>query len=143
MDNCCYNRPFDDQTRASIAVETQAKLIIQSLVKMRRLELVWSFVLIYENEMNPHTNKKHTIRSFAKNAAIRVHVSGSITNAAKKHQQNGIKELDALHIACAVSAKADYFITTDKKLLKYRTNAIRIVNPHDFLTIWTKGDNYE
>jgi hypothetical protein len=73
LDNCCYNRPFDDQTQARIAVETQAKLIIQSLVKMQKLDLIWSFALIYENELNPHINKKNTIRNFAKNAKIRVH----------------------------------------------------------------------
>ena len=33
LDNCCYNRPFDDQTYLKISLEAQAKLQIQSDIK--------------------------------------------------------------------------------------------------------------
>lgn len=26
LDNCCFNRPYDDQTQAKVLFETQAKL---------------------------------------------------------------------------------------------------------------------
>jgi hypothetical protein len=29
LDNCAYNRPFDDQTQVKIALETEAKRYIQ------------------------------------------------------------------------------------------------------------------
>lgn len=29
LDNCCYNRPYDDQSQLRISLETQAKLYIQ------------------------------------------------------------------------------------------------------------------
>jgi len=45
----------------------------------------------------------------------------------------GIKEKDALHLACAIFAKSDYFITTDKKLLNKNVGEINIINPIDFL----------
>ena len=48
FDNCSYNRPFDDQSRDIVRLEADAKLYIQELVKDRKLELVWSFVLDYE-----------------------------------------------------------------------------------------------
>lgn len=32
MDNCCYNRPYDDQTHIRIHLETEAKLHIQDMV---------------------------------------------------------------------------------------------------------------
>ena len=32
MDNCTYNRPFDDQTQIKIALEAEAKRHIQRLV---------------------------------------------------------------------------------------------------------------
>jgi len=28
MDNCCFNRPFDDQTQTRVRLETEAKLEI-------------------------------------------------------------------------------------------------------------------
>jgi len=33
LDNCTFNRPFDDQTQLRISLETQAKLFIQTLIK--------------------------------------------------------------------------------------------------------------
>lgn len=53
LDNCCYNRPFDNQSQLRISLETQAKLEIQSLVKSGTIELVASYMTEYENEMNP------------------------------------------------------------------------------------------
>ncbi len=39
MDNCCYNRPYDDQSQIRIHLETDAKLYIQDMVKMENLTL--------------------------------------------------------------------------------------------------------
>ena len=33
LDNCCFNRPFDDQTQIKIHLETQAKLYIQAKIQ--------------------------------------------------------------------------------------------------------------
>lgn len=46
LDNCCYNRPFDDQTQIKVLIETLAKLDIQRqmrdgiLKKARTIALV-------------------------------------------------------------------------------------------------------
>ena len=45
LDNCCYNRPFDDQFQPRIALETQAKMYVQSLIKKGEIELATSFML--------------------------------------------------------------------------------------------------
>ena len=31
FDNCCYNRPFDEQTQLKVRLETEAKMEIQTL----------------------------------------------------------------------------------------------------------------
>ena len=49
LDNCCFNRPYDDQTQIRISLETQAKLYLQDLVKKKELSLVTSYILWYEN----------------------------------------------------------------------------------------------
>lgn len=33
LDNCCYNRPYDDQTQLKIQMETLAKLEIQQEIR--------------------------------------------------------------------------------------------------------------
>ncbi|MDR1070041.1 MAG: hypothetical protein LBL37_04580 [Gracilibacteraceae bacterium] len=53
LDNCGYNRPFDEQASAIIRLETDAKLYIQEQIRSGELELCWSFVLDYENAANP------------------------------------------------------------------------------------------
>ena len=40
--------------------------------------------------------------------------------------QTGVKFKDACHVASAVYAKCEYFISTDKRLLKYKSEAIKI-----------------
>ncbi len=42
---------------------------------------------------------------------------------------------DALHIACAIEAAADYFITTDALIIKklHGFSEIQVVNPLDFI----------
>jgi predicted nucleic acid-binding protein len=46
---------------------------------------------------------------------------------------HGIKENDALHIACAIKSGCAYFITTDDKLTNKDIENIKIVNPIDFI----------
>ena len=51
-----------------------------------------------------------------------------------------IKHKDAYHIASAILADCDYFITFDKKILKYNPDEVKIINPVDFLKIWSDDD---
>lgn len=50
--------------------------------------------------------------------------------------KNGVKYMDAAHISAAIIAQCDFFITTDKKLLNYKSDKIEIINPIDFIRIW-------
>jgi len=42
LDNCVFNRPFDDQSQLLISLQTQAKLEIQERIRNGSLELAWS-----------------------------------------------------------------------------------------------------
>ena len=54
----------------------------------------------------------------------------------------GIKDADAAHIACAIQANYDYFLTTDNRVLKYRDEKIEVINSVDFIKI-LEGNNYK
>ena len=56
LDNCVFNRPFDDQSQIRIKLETEAKFYIQDQIKQRNVALVWSYILELENT---HNYKKH------------------------------------------------------------------------------------
>ena len=46
---------------------------------------------------------------------------------------SGVKYKDACHVASAIFAECDYFISTDKRLLKYLTDEITMIDPVDFI----------
>ena len=139
LDNCCYNRPYDDQSQLRISLETQAKLHIQDLVKHKKTDLVTSYVLWYENSQNPFEARKMSICEFIQeNTAeyIDVDKAEDIRTRAEEIMKTGIKMKDAYHVACAVYAKCDYFLTTDDRLLKYASEEIEMLNPIDFIRRW-------
>ena len=61
LDNCCFNRPFDDQSSLTIRLETEAKLHVQDLIQIGQLSLGWSYVLNYENAANPYNERRQEI----------------------------------------------------------------------------------
>ena len=61
LDNCAYNRPFDDQSQIRIRLESEAKLFIQEKIKTKKIELIWSYILDIENHHNPFIEKRVSI----------------------------------------------------------------------------------
>jgi len=77
--------------------------------------------------------RKKTIGLWENVADYIVTYEVSIYERAELVIELGIRTKDALHIASAIKADADYFITTDRKLLNKNIEGIIIVNPIDFL----------
>ena len=136
LDNCCYNRPYDDQSQMRISLESQAKLYIQAMIEKGNIDLVSSYILDYEVSRNPYEVRQKTIRGYIDDNAV-VYVDNSYEKEAEEIANNikatGVKSMDALHTACAIIAKCDYLITTDDRLLKYESKEIRIVDPTEFV----------
>jgi len=135
LDNCCYNRPYDDQTQLRIELETKAKLFIQQLITEDKLILVNSVILEYENNINPYELRKTVITDFLQYAGEYVDKSDEVMSIANEVVQKGLKTKDAAHLACAIHAKCDYLITTDDKFLKHKDERIRIISPVDFIVL--------
>ncbi|MDR1786217.1 MAG: PIN domain-containing protein [Spirochaetaceae bacterium] len=133
LDNCCYNRPYDDQSQAKVVLETLAKLYIQELVLNRKLDLVWSYILKFENSQNSFEAKREAIAQWEKLSVRFVGKSDEVVALAKEVEETGVKPPDALHIACAITAKCDYLISVDNRVLKYRDDRITVCNPVDFV----------
>jgi len=133
FDNCCYNRPFDDQGQIKVRLEADAKLHIQELVKDLKLELVWSFILDYENSFNPFADRRERIQAWRHLAVHYCKFSMQMVEKTKTLMQLGLKQADASHIACAILSQTDYFITADKKVLNKSISEIQAVNPMIFV----------
>ena len=84
----------------------------------------------------PYQDRKLAIDSFIKEYAseyVKVDAAEDIERTAEKIISTGVKFYDAYHVACAIYAGCDYFLSTDKRLLKYQTDKIKILNPIDFI----------
>jgi hypothetical protein len=138
LDNCCFNRPFDDQSLLTIRLETEAKLGIQELIKTGNLALGWSYILDFENNANPFLEKRVEIQRWKDIANSFVNESDEILTKMNELISIGLKPLDALHIACAISLKCNYFLTVDKNILKKMKEYpdIKIINPINFIFKW-------
>ena len=140
LDNCCFNRPYDDQVSIVIQIETDAKLYIQELIQYHQLELVWSFVLDYENNDNPFEEIRTRIAEWQKYAVIDCGLSEEIADKAESLMKQGLRQKDAAHVACALAGKADFFITTDKKVLNKKITGIKISDPVNFIRNYTDAE---
>ena len=118
LDNCCFNRPFDDQSQLRIVLEFEAKLRIQENIRSGMYELVWSYVLDYENSKNPFRERREQILKWSSYTKEDVEESRELLELATTIEHKGVKKFDALHLACALHSKADYFLTTDDGILK-------------------------
>lgn len=129
------NRPFDDKENINIKLESIAKLYIQNMIKEGKLELAWSYLLELENDENPYPDKRISIAKWKDISFITVEESEELLVKAEEFLKFGIKPKDAIHIACAIYSGCDYFLTTDKGILKKAISVsdLQILGPLEFL----------
>ena len=133
LDNCAYNRPYDDQQNVLVRIETEAKLVIQQMIRDKKLALIWSDVLNFENNDNPFEERRYKINKWEELATYSINMNDDIYKKAGIYMKFGLRQKDAAHLACAVYGEGDYFITVDRKILNKPINDIIIINPVDFL----------
>ena len=135
LDNCTFNRPFDDQTQIRIRLETEAKLYIQERIQDGTLELAWSYILDFENIANPFEERRRVIQNWKALAGIDVDANLEILTKANILREIGLRNKDALHLACSVAAKCDYFVTTDDAILRKTVSfeEVKVIDPLDFI----------
>jgi hypothetical protein len=137
LDNCCFNRPFDDQSSIRVKLETDAKLYIQSMIRAGRIELAWSYIIDFENAANPFFERKYTIEKWKHLSIIDIEETEAILMNANSFVKQGLKAKDALHMACAIETKSEYLLTTDDMIQKKMKNVdlIKVYNPVEFIKV--------
>ena len=135
LDNCCFNRPFDDQTQLRIRLEAEAKLGIQDLIRAKMVELAWSYVLDFENEAVPFEQRRLYVSQWKHYASLDTDETGAIVGKAEALIRIGLKSKDSLHLACAMALRYDYFLTTDDRLIKKAggITEIKVTDPVTFI----------
>ena len=136
LDNCCYNRPFDDQTQERIHLESEVILAVLKMGQMKRVSIVGSEILELEMKRMQDENKKRKVLDLYGIADMHIPYSEKIRKRSVEIMSvSQIRTFDSLHIAAAEEANAEILLTTDDKFekmaekLELRT---RVVNPLRF-----------
>jgi len=123
-------------------MEAEAVLAILNNSSDGIIRLIGSEVLRLEIVKSPDPNRRAKVLKLLEKSDEIVKNNDSIDSRGKELVEIGFKAFDAQHIACAETAKADFFLTTDDKIIKlYDRNPdgikVRISNPltwiQDFL----------
>jgi len=132
LDASALNRPFDDQQLARNRLETEAVLAILEWIESGELKLVGSAALVYENRMSPLVERREYVATYLDLAATFVTADPALLDRAKAIEAQGIKPLDALHLASAERGRAEWFVTCDDRILKRaRRGKLGIRGVHD------------
>ena len=104
------------------------------MVETGSLELVTSSVLEYENNRNPFRLRRNWVARCSRLASVHHEVDEDIKRRAEELERQGLKAVDALHVACAEAAGSEYFLTCDDRLVRrYQGEKVRVLNPVDFV----------
>ena len=99
LDMNIYNRPFDDQAQIRIRLETIAIFSILQEIKNGNHTLLWSFMLDYENSLNPYNDIRIEIEMASSLAKETITHDEFIVSTAQAFESKRIKPRDALHLA--------------------------------------------
>jgi predicted nucleic acid-binding protein len=118
-----------------VRLEAEATLFIQEHIRSGLLELVWSYMLDFENAANPFEERRITISGWRPYATLDIEETPHILQHARQFASMGLKAKDALHLACAIAGSCLYFLTTDDGILRRRQDIedTIIIDPTTFV----------
>ncbi|MCM1235700.1 MAG: PIN domain-containing protein, partial [Ruminococcus flavefaciens] len=144
MDNCCYNRLFDDRSNIKNYLEREAVLLIFELIYQKRVEITGSDILIKEMSAIKDVMKRERIHALYQNCVLKsVFADSEIIRRAKEIAKLvGTTSFDSLHLAIS-EKNAEVFLTTDIKLIKASKRidlSVKVMNPIEFIMEVTENE---
>lgn len=118
LDTCCLQRSLDDQAHPRVKVETVAVFAILASVLSGQHTLLGSEALDYEIARIPDATRRAEARSVLTGASEYLHITDAVESLAFQLEREGLGAMDAVHVALASVAQADYFCTCDDKLYR-------------------------
>jgi len=109
---------LDDRSQLRIAVESECVLGVLALVESRIISLVSSEVLFFEIQSNPNIFRRTHALEVLVHASTFIEITPAVEERGLVLEERGLKPMDALHVACAEAAGADYFCTCDEAIVR-------------------------
>ena len=131
IDNCVYNRPFDDfRKQERIFLEAMSFYMILVWIEQGRIETVHSDALEYEKDHILDPERKLRIERYFSMASEYINISDDTIKRAEELKEIGLKDMDALHVALAEESDAEYFVTCDDFIIKCGRQNKDKINSH-------------
>ncbi len=118
LDACCLSRLTDDQGQPRIRQEAEAVELIFRWMQVGAVQWISSQALVEEIHKNPQPDRRAEDAALLGFASQTVELTDEVVARAKELQTVGYTPFDALHLACAESARADVLLTTDDRFIK-------------------------
>ena len=125
FDTSALNRPFDDQGQARIRIEAEAVEHLLRAVGEGSLIWVSSVIVLFEVRKCPDEERREMLAMLCREATEHVALSEEVGRRARWLRAQGLRDLDALHLAAAEQGGAEVLITTDDRFI----TAARMVQP--------------
>lgn len=135
LDLCCLKRPFDDQSRPRIHLESEAVLALLGAAA-QKVEFVRAAALDLENDQNPVVQRAGKVRLWLEALPSLEAPQTFLANRTKELIALGFRGFDALHVASAEAVGAEALATCDDRFQAAgkrhaSTLKVRVVNPID------------
>lgn len=145
LDNCCYNRLFDDRSNIKNYLEREAILIIMQKAYEGEDEIIGSDILDIEISKIVSPEKRGNVEGVYKALISNTkELDEKIEDRAKEIMQiSNIRAFDSLHLA---SAEAEILLTTDMKFLRNCKKIfckVDVKNPIEYVMEVFDNDNKE
>lgn len=102
--------------RPRVRLECEAVLLILDSVRRGEHVLLSSEAVEDEIRRNPDAQRRHGVQLLLRLASEVVRVGEDDWNRASGLIAMGLHAMDAIHVACAIGAGCDAFLTTDDRL---------------------------
>ena len=141
LDMNVYKRPFDDQRQMRIRLDTVAITMVFALIESKHLSARWSFVLDYENDRDPVSERREFVQRLAQCCESSIEPNEAIRQLAERlSESHQVRGRDALHLASAELSGCSFFVTCDDRLVRRGQQlreqgvlTMRVINPVDLL----------
>ncbi len=144
LDNCCYNRPFDDRSNIKNYLEREAILLVLQMAYDRNFRIVGSEILEREMGMISNEEKRRNVEILYHSIVDDVILLDNLISERAKDivKQSSIKAFDSLHLASA-EYQADILLTTDIKFIKAANRIVTKIKVQDPISFILEVNNHE
>lgn len=137
LDYNFFQRRFDDPSQIRIQIEALACQEIFNRAEIQAVQLIWSFMHEDETLLCPFPERQEFALELSTLCQIRIGPEDAIYSLAQGLIQQGkFSAKDIVHVACAVYAQANFFLTCDDALVRQAKKlvlACEVMNPVDYI----------